>query len=34
MKTHLYIKNILLAATVALSLSACEDFLTENLTDN
>lgn len=29
MKTHLYIKNILLAATVALSLSACEDFLTE-----
>lgn len=29
MKTHLYIKNILLATTVALSLSACEDFLTE-----
>ena len=29
MKTHLYIKNILLATTVALGLSACEDFLTE-----
>ena len=30
MKTHLFIKNILLAATVTLTLSACEDFLTEN----
>ena len=30
MKTHLFIKSILLAATVTLTLSACEDFLTEN----
>ena len=29
MKIHSYIKHIFLAATMALGLSACEDFLTE-----